>query len=108
MTEQKQTQPDAKDGWNNHDWDGRIGEKMRQAVRRVATTGPYGSKNQLAISVGPHGSQDYGYQIVDRCISRGLLTTDAEHDASSVNYGWGAVVLTDKGRAYYQQVIQHE
>jgi hypothetical protein len=75
-----------------------VGPKMHSAVKLVAS-GPYPSKNQLAKSVGPNGSQDYGYRIVDRCLSKNLLKVHPSHDDATPN-GMGAVVLTDKGARY--------
>lgn len=86
-----------------HDWDDRIGNKMRRGVRAVHKEEAYPSKRQLALLVGPHRSTDYGYQIVDRCIRRGLLEVDESHDKATYN-ARGAVVLTDNGRAYYQHI----
>jgi hypothetical protein len=76
-----------------------VGPKMHSAVIRVHQRGPYSSKNELAISVGPNGSQDYGYRIVDRCISKGLLTLDNTHPDATPR-GRGAVILTQKGLDY--------
>lgn len=76
-----------------------VGPKMHAAVSRVKSLGPYASKNELAISVGPNGSQDYGYRIVDRCIRKGLLTLDEEHPDATPQ-GRGAVVMTQKGMDY--------
>jgi len=80
-----------------------VGPKMHAAVSRVnGNYRFYGSKNQLAISVGPNGSSDYGYRIVDRCISKGLLTLDPEHPDAAPN-GRGAVVMTQKGVDYLSE-----
>lgn len=79
-----------------------VGPKMHSAVRAVGRHGPYTSKNQLAITVGPNGSQDYGYRIVNRCLKKKLLTIHAGH-AESAPSGQGAVVLTDKGARYLNE-----
>lgn len=76
-----------------------VGPKMHSAIDRVHSLGPYASKNELAISVGPHGSSDYGYRIVDRCLSKGLLELDPNHPDATPS-GLGAVVLTQKGLDY--------
>lgn len=83
-------------------FDGRIGPKMKSAVRFTAG-GPYASKNQLAKSVGPHGSQDYGYRIVNRCLSRRLLRVDPDHPKATPS-GQGAVVLTKRGEAFLEHM----
>jgi len=75
-----------------------VGPKMHRAVKLVAS-GPYASKNELAKTVGPNGSQDYGYRIVDRCLSKNLLKVHPNHDDATPS-GKGAVVLTDKGARY--------
>jgi len=77
-----------------------VGPKMRAALRYVKWNGPYASKNRLAQVVGPHGSADYGYRIVNRCIGS-LLTVDSEHPDASPR-GKGAVCLTDRGKQYLQ------
>jgi hypothetical protein len=79
-----------------------VGPKMHSAVETVAQNGAYASKNQLAKTVGPNGSQDYGYRIVDRCISKGLLGLDDGHDDATPQ-GRGAVVITAKGERYLEQ-----
>jgi hypothetical protein len=78
-----------------------VGPKMHAAIIRVAVSGPYPSKNQLAISVGPNGSQDYGYRIVNRCVGKGLLAIDPENEVATPK-GRGAVVLTEKGERYLE------
>lgn len=82
-----------------------VGPKMHSALLRVRSMGPqnaYASMNELAISVGPNGSQDYGYRIVNRCIKKGLLELDPEHPDATPQ-GRGAVVLTQKGMDYLEQ-----
>ena len=81
------------------DWDHRIGEKMKKVIRNIANNEPYPSKHKLAKLVGAHGSTQYGYQTVNRCITRELITTESDHPTASPR-GDGAVVLTDKGREY--------
>jgi len=84
-----------------------VGPKMHAAVSAVKSRsgtalGAYGSKNELAIAVGPNGSQDYGYRIVDRCIRKGLLEVDPDDPEASPS-GQGAVVITQKGLDYLAQ-----
>lgn len=73
-----------------------VGPKMYAALRLVRSRGSYPSRNPLAISVGPNGSQDYGYRIVNRCVKKDLLALDPEHPDAKPQ-GRGAVVLTEKG-----------
>lgn len=76
-----------------------IGTRMHAALVIVAHRGPLASKNQLAIKVGPNGSQDYGYRIVNRCLRDGLLTVDSDHEVANP-HGLGAVILTERGYDY--------
>lgn len=89
------------------EWDGRIGPKMRSAVRIVESRGAFQSRNQLAVIVGPHGSQDYGYRIVNRCKKRGLIDIDPDHPEANPK-GSGAVVLTEKGQRFYDEVLSDD
>ena len=76
----------------------RVGPRMHLAVKLAQSV--YPSKKQLAERVGPNGSLDYGYRIVDRCIRKGLISRpDPSHPAAEVR-GKGAVVVTAKGRRY--------
>jgi hypothetical protein len=77
-----------------------VGPKMHRCVRAVNSS-PYKSMNQLAISVGPNDSQDYGYRIVHRCKSKGLIELDKDHDKATPN-SRGAVVITEKGKRYLE------
>lgn len=79
-----------------------VGPKMHSAVKIIGRYGPKASMNQLAITVGPHGSQDYGYRIVNRCLRKGLLKVHPGHPDASP-HGRGAVVLTDKGARYLNE-----
>lgn len=76
-----------------------VGPKMHAAVSLVNKRGPMASKNRLAKAVGPNGSQDYGYRIVDRCIRKGLLEVKNGHEEATPG-SLGAVVLTKKGERY--------
>lgn len=87
-------------------FDGRIGPKMRRAVRLVGA-GPEPSKNQVAKAVGPHGSQDYGYRIVNRCLGRGLLRVDPDHPEATPS-GQGAVVITKRGEAFLEHLKEDD
>ena len=78
-----------------------VGPKMHSAVKCVANR-TYQSKNELAKVVGPNGSQDYGYRIVDRCIRKGLISRpDSEHEAANP-HGRGAIYITEKGERYLE------
>lgn len=77
---------------------------MHSAIKLTHLHGYYQSRNQLAISVGPHRSQDYGYRIVNRCIRKGLLDVDQDHDGANP-HGDGAVVVTEKGMDYINKEI---
>jgi len=78
----------------------RLGPKMQSALAKMHHHGALPSKNQLAKRVGPNGSQDYGYRIVDRCRRAGLIEVDPEHNLANP-HGRGAVVITDKGMNVY-------
>jgi len=79
-----------------------VGPKMHEAVRGAGRE-VWQSKKQLAEWVGPHGSTDYGYRIVDRCIRKGLICApDPEHKAANP-HGRGAVYATEKGERYLQE-----
>jgi len=75
-----------------------VGPKMHAAVRAVGQK-VWQSMNELAKHVGPNGSQDYGYRIVNRCIKKNLIAVHPDHDNANP-HGMGAVVLTDKGAHY--------
>jgi len=85
-----------------------VGPKMHVAVK-LAAEGPalrdadvFTSKNDLATSVGPNGSSDFGNRIVNRCISKGLISRpDPDHDNANP-HGLGAVYATDKGAQYLE------
>ena len=75
-----------------------VGPKMHAAVRACESR-VWASENKLAQAVGPNGSSQYGYRIVNRCLSKGLLTIDPDHDEATPN-GKGAVTITAKGERY--------
>lgn len=75
----------------------RLGPRMRYAVKLMDTVGALPSKKQLAEKVGPNGSLDYGYRVVDRCLSAGLMSVESGHSEASP-HGIGAVVITEKGK----------
>jgi hypothetical protein len=78
-----------------------VGPKMHSAVK-LAASKVYQSKKELAETVGPNGSTDYGYRIVDRCISKGLICRpDADHDKANP-HGRGAIYATEKGTRYLE------
>lgn len=76
-----------------------VGPKMHAAVRVVAQRSGLQSKKALAEIVGPNGSLDYGYRIVDRCLRKDLIAVDPS-DEQANPHGKGAVKLTDKGARY--------
>ena len=51
----------------------KVGPKMRQAIQ-VVREFPGCTKLHVAELVGPNGSRQYGYRIVDRCIRRGIIS----------------------------------
>ena len=76
-----------------------VGPKMHQAVKAANDT-VWPSRNQLAKAVGPNGSQKYGYDIVNRCIRKGLISRpDASHEQATPQ-GSGAITITEKGKRY--------
>ena len=79
-----------------------VGPKMHSAVSLLDSMGSAQTKNELAKRVGPNGSQDYGYRIVDRCISKGLISyPDPDHDDANP-HGRGAIEVTEKGKQYLE------
>jgi len=79
-----------------------VGPKMHIAVKIADSLGPLPSMNVLAKKVGPNGSQDYGYRIVKRCISKGLIShPDYDHEAANP-HGRGAIDITEKGKRYLE------
>lgn len=80
----------------------KVGPKMHGAIVAVARHGPYRSKNDLATTVGPNGSSDYGYRIVNRCLKKKLIQVHPSHPDANP-HGQGAVVLTDKGARYVNE-----
>lgn len=78
-----------------------VGPKMHVAVRAVARR-DWASMNELAKHVGPNGSQDYGYRVVNRCRKKGLIELDPDHPDATPQ-GRGAVTITEKGAAYVDQ-----
>lgn len=81
------------------DFDGRIGIKQIQAVVYTDEYGPFESKRQLALAVGPNGSTKYGYEIVDRADRRGLIDCSCDRDEHQYT-----VELTDEGRELIEQL----
>lgn len=78
-----------------------VGPKMHIAVKAAARR-VWQSKKELAEHVGPNGSTDYGYRVVDRCIKKGLICRpDSEHEDAHP-YGRGAIYATEKGQQYVQ------
>jgi len=78
-----------------------VGPKMHSAVIN-ANRKVWQSKNELAKFVGPNGSSDYGYRIVNRCIRKGLICRpDSEHEKANP-HGQGAIHITEKGERYLE------
>lgn len=78
-------------------FDGRIGEKMVEAVEYVKKSGgAVKSKNDVATRIGPNGSAQYGYQTVNRCLRRNLLVLNPDNEKAEPR-GKGAVEVTEKG-----------
>ena len=78
-----------------------VGPKMHAAVS-LCEGRVYASMNQLATSVGPNGSQDYGYRIVKRCQKKGLISRpDPDHEEANP-HGRGAITITEKGERYLE------
>lgn len=78
---------------------GRIGDNMKRAVRLTADNGPYGSIGHLGRDVAPDASRSSGTDPVYRCIDRGLLEVDPDHEMTSPGSN-GAVVLTEYGERF--------
>lgn len=76
-----------------------VGPKMHGAVQAAARK-DWQSKNELAKHVGPNGSQDYGYRIVNRCIRKGLISRPKPDHEAANPHGQGAITLTEKGQRY--------
>lgn len=52
----------------------RIGPRMEQVMEMVRRAGPAGmTRLDVVEAVGPHGSRQYGYRTVDRCLLLGLV-----------------------------------
>lgn len=80
-----------------------VGPRMHRAVE-AAERRAWQSRKALAEAVGPNGSTDYGYRIVNRCIRKGLISRpDPDHDKAHP-YGQGAVYITAKGEDYLHRV----
>jgi len=80
-----------------------VGPKMHSAVSLLDSLGSASSKNALAVRVGPNNSSDYGNRIVNRCISKGLISRpDPDHENANP-HGRGAISVTEKGERYLEQ-----
>ena len=78
-----------------------VGPKMHSAVQ-AATRKVWQSKKELAEHVGPNGSTDYGYRIVERCIRKGLISRPDDEHPNANPHGLGAVYATDEGKQYVE------
>jgi len=76
-----------------------VGPKMHAAVE-AADSKVWQSQKALAEAVGPNGSTDYGYRIINRCLGKGLIKI-IEHEKANP-HGMGAVTVTDKGKRYLE------
>ena len=79
-----------------------VGPKMHNCLLLTENT-VYPSMNQLAKTVGPHNSQQYGYAIVNRCLSKKLLKLEKNHPKATKN-GKGAVLITEKGKQFLNNI----
>lgn len=78
-----------------------VGPKMHQAVK-AASERVWQSKKELAEHVGPNGSTQYGYNIVNRCIRKGLICRPDPDHSEANPHGRGAVYATEKGERYLE------
>lgn len=80
-----------------------VGPKMHRAVK-LCDGRVWSSMHELAKTVGPNGSSQYGYNIVHRCIRKGLITRpDPEHPDATPS-GKGAITITERGEQYLERV----
>lgn len=73
----------------------RIGPRMREAVEYIADH-PGCSAVDVARHVGPHGSTQYGYRTVHRCIAAGLVRNRTPEGR------WYSLCLTELGADAYE------
>jgi hypothetical protein len=72
-----------------------VGPRMRYALSILsARGGEIQGKVNLARKIGPRGSQRYGEETVQRCVSDGYIRLVGDPDAP----GGYLVVITDAGR----------
>ena len=79
-----------------------VGPKMHSAVK-LCDGRVWQSMNDLATTVGPNGSSQFGYRIIKRCQRKGLISyPDPEHEKANP-HGRGAIYATDKGQRYLER-----
>lgn len=83
-----------------------VGHKSHAAICYVWFSGPAPSRNRIAKHVGPHGSQQYGYQTVHRVTGTYLTYPDASHPRANP-HGCGAICLTKEGARYIRKHMKH-
>lgn len=77
----------------------RIGASMLAALHHVRNVGGAVScAFELARAIGPHGSAQYGYRTINRCVAAKLLAFDPQHPDAAPRSN-GAIVLTSAGNA---------
>lgn len=89
-------------------YDGRIGDSQKKILVNLLAVGFEPSKRQAAMHVIDNPDQrenvsDYGYDPLNRLISRGLVEVVPSRYASSS--GEGAVRLTTEGKQVAKQVL---
>lgn len=78
----------------------RVGPCMEHCLRLLEHR-PFATQWELSLATGPHGSNAYGYQIVRRCVDRGLIAFDA---ATANGRTLGRPILTDHGREVLERL----
>lgn len=78
-------------------FDARVGERMVDALALVNERGPYESMTAVSRDIYGDGPNRYTNTPVLRCLDRGLLTQDRNHDARGPKSS-GAILITDDGR----------
>lgn len=70
----------------------RVGDRMLAAAEYVAAN-PGCTKSEVSVWVGPHGSNAFGWRIVQRAIGAGLVNA-GQHPRRSDAY---ALTVTNRG-----------
>ena len=88
--------------------DGRIGKRMNRALYKLyKKDGVAQSKWALAQQLYQRPSTSHGMPVVDRCIDRGLIRIEEDHEQAEPR-GAGAIVLTDAGEEYVEESGERE